>query len=490
MSSDKAPPNHTTTNKTSPRKVSPSRAAVALLAGVAVAALSVTNSSMAAGHGGGGGFHGGGGGFHGFAGHGFAGHGFAGHGIAGHGFAGHGFAGHAVTGHGAAAINHGFAAHAVGGEHGLGRGDFAHNGEFAHNHFAARNFHGLYNFDPHGFNRNAFGEGRAWNHWGGRFWGAGWNQWGGGWGGWAGPVFWPFLFGDALSFAFWPYGYYDPFWAMGPDFLLGSIFAPGPYFGQDYGYAGTTDVYYGATPADRQALEQTNAEAAQGCAGMAPGVTDFPIAQFRKAIQPTADQAALLDDLQTATQKAGDIVKASCPTAVPLAPVARLDAAEQRLTAMSQAVDVVRGPLEKLYDSLNDEQKQRFDKIGSAAATQARPGTPAGGDLAALCGQQPGEVAKLPVQRIEQVVQPSAQQQASFEGLQQASQKVAEDLQASCPKEMPQGPVARLDAVKTRLGAMVDAMKTVRPKLAAFYGSLGDEQKAKFNTMAPAANAG
>ena len=31
----------------------------------------------------------------------------------------------------------------------------------------------------------------------------------------AGPVFWPFAFGDIFSFALWPY--YDPFWDYGPD---------------------------------------------------------------------------------------------------------------------------------------------------------------------------------------------------------------------------------------------------------------------------------
>jgi hypothetical protein len=50
---------------------------------------------------------------------------------------------------------------------------------------------------------------------------------------------------------------------------------------------------------------------------------------------------------------------------------------------------------------------------------------------------------------------------------------------------VPQTPVARLDAVKKRLQAMVDAMNTVRPKLHAFYASLSDEQKARFNTMGP-----
>jgi hypothetical protein len=36
---------------------------------------------------------------------------------------------------------------------------------------------------------------------------------------------------------------------------------------------------------------------------------------------------------------------------------------------------------------------------------------------------------------------------------------------------------------------MVDAMNTIRPKLQAFYASLSDDQKARFNTMAPPQNA-
>ena len=114
-----------------------------------------------------------------------------------------------------------------------------------------------------------------------------------------------------------------------------------------------------------------------------------------------------------------------------------------------------------------------------------RGSTPPGGDVAALCGQQSGDVTKLPVQRIEQVVQPTAQQQEAFDALKKASEDIAEKLQASCPAHPPQTPVARLDAVKTRLAALVDAMKSVRPKLADFYASLTDEQKARFNTMGP-----
>jgi LTXXQ motif family protein len=465
-------------------------------------------------HGGGGGFHGGGGGFHGFAAHGIS-HGFAGHApTSGHAFAGRSSGGHTFAGHapaartdGVAASHNAIAAHPQSGANQLNaRGQFAHNqsvhnqfvhNQLAHNQFVARNFRGLHNFNHTGFNRNAFGDPSGWNRWGGRFWGAGWNRWGYGWGGWAGPVFWPYLYGDIFSFAFWPYDYYDPFWAYGSDFLLASIFAPGPYFGADYGYApdysagyaGSSNIYYGgssATPADRQALAETDAAAAESCGGLAPGVTDLPIAQIKQTVRPTGDQLTALDDLNAAAVKARDVVKASCPSAIPLTPVARLDAAQARLEAMTQAVDIIQGPLEKFYDSLNDEQKHRFDAMGNTGGNTGASQAPAGGNLAVLCGQQSGDVTSLPVDRIQQVVQPNSKdQQDAFDALKQASHDVGEQLQASCPTQVPQTPVARLDVVKTRLQAMVDAMNAIRPKLQAFYASLSDEQKARFNTMVP-----
>jgi LTXXQ motif family protein len=257
---------------------------------------------------------------------------------------------------------------------------FVHN-QLAHNQFVAQNFHGLHNFNRTGFNQNAFCDLNKWNHWGGHFWGRGWNRWGHGWGGWAGPVFWPFIYGDIFTFALWPYDYYDPFWSYGLDFLLISIFAPGPYFGADYGYApdywydggysggyggyaGSPNVYYGGAPTyggvtqeDRQALAETNAAAEESCNGLAPGVTDFPVERIKQVVQPTSDQLTALNELSAAAAEANKIIKASCPNAVPLTPVARLDTAEAQLEAVIQAADVVRGPLEAFYDSLSDQRK-------------------------------------------------------------------------------------------------------------------------------------
>ena len=146
-------------------------------------------------------------------------------------------------------------------------------------------------------------------------------------------------------------------------------------------------------------------------------MNDLPIAEIRTAVQPTGDQTVALDELNAAVAKANAAVKSSCPTAIPLTPVGRLDTAAARLDAMIQAIQIVRGPLEKFYDSLSTEQKQRFDTMGT---NTAHGSTPPGGDVAALCGQQSGDVAKLPVQRIEQVVQPNAQQQEAFDALEKS----------------------------------------------------------------------
>jgi hypothetical protein len=434
-----------------------------------------------------------------------------------HHFAGHNLNGHAMTSNAGRLAGHGVAntgrnALAAHNQLNGARNQFAHNqlshNQFTHHQFVAQNFHGLNNFNHAGFNRNAFGNNANWNHWGGRFWGAGWNNWGWGWGGWAGPVFWPFVLGDALSFIFWPYAYYDPFWWYGPPFIWASIFAPGPYFGGDYGYGpdyygyGYGPDYYGNVPnvyygrgyssrgsgpqvantnqPDREALAETNTAALESCSGLAPGVTNLPIDQIRQTVHPTADQEAALDDLSAASSQASATIKSSCPSSFPLTPIGRLDAAEQRLDTTIKAIRVVRSPLERFYQALSDEQRQLFNAMNSSSE-----GAPSAANMTAACSQGASSFIDLPVQRIEQVVQPTAQQQSAFDDLKKATQKASDQLRSSCPTAVPKSPMARVDTVETRLTAMADAIKSVRPDLSNFYASLSDEQKAKFNTMGP-----
>src|SRR5262249_8467756 len=170
----------------------------------------------------------------------------------------------------------------------------------------------------------------------------------------------------------------------------------------------------------------------------------------------------------------------------PLTPLARLDAVERRLEATIRAIEVVRPALATLYDSLNNEQRQRLDAIGEDIGHGR--GTAANGpsgatNLASLCSDQAANFTRLPVQRIEEIVKPTGPQQSALEKLKQTSENTADELRASCPMQTAEAPVARLDQMHNRLGAMVQAAKKVRPTLSTFYASLSDEQKAQFNIM-------
>jgi hypothetical protein len=310
-------------------------------------------------------------------------------------------------------------------------------------------------------------------------------------------VFWPFLLGDILSYVLWPYAYYYPFWSYGtfPGYYYGGYSPAYDYsYGHGYGYGGLSDIYgysrsgysrHAGQTSDKEApTDQIPADVTHSCGGFAPGVTSFPVDRMRQTIQPTGSQSAALDDLATASSKASSIVAASCPSEPPLTPLARLDAVEQRLGAMIQAVQTVRPTLARLYDSLSDEQRQRLEALGTEEShSGAAPAPTDAGMLATLCDRQAASFTKLPVQGIEEIVRPKDQQQTAFENLKQASAQAADELRTSCPAQTAATPVARLDAASNRLQALVQAAKTVRPTLGAFYASLDDEQKARFNNM-------
>jgi LTXXQ motif family protein len=303
-----------------------------------------------------------------------------------------------------------------------------------------------------------------------------------------------------LSFAFWPYASYNPFWFYGPNFILDTVFWPSPYGGYGYarpyggyGYARPYDVYsYGgyAYPPNhhRRVAPGTTPSPSplptEACTGLAPGVTDLPTDQIARAVHPAGDQIAALDELKAASAKAADVLKASCPTEVPLTPVARLDALEKRLNSMLQAVQIVHDPLHTFYNSLSDEQKQQFEKIGGGTAKESTAN-----ELSSLCSEESTNFTQLPTQAIEQSLEVDSQQEPELDQLSTASSRSATELEKSCPTETPQNPADRLDAITKRLNAMIQAVNTIRPALNNFYTSLSDDQKARFNVMQQPATA-
>ena len=84
--------------------------------------------------------------------------------------------------------------------------------------------------------------------------------------------------------------------------------------------------------------------------------------------------------------------------------------------------------------------------------------------------------------RIEQLIKPTDAQRTKFEEYKAAATKAAADVQSSCPTGFPVNMVARMEAMEKRTEAMLQAIKTVRPTLEAFYATLTDEQKKQLNS--------
>jgi hypothetical protein len=184
--------------------------------------------------------------------------------------------------------------------------------------------------------------------------------------------------------------------------------------------------------------------------------------------------------LRLANAKAIDILKTGCPTDLPSTPTGRLAAMESRLQVMLQAVQTVRPPLDRFYQSLTDEQKARFNAVspGNESATgEDRRG------LTKFCDERSPGVTDLPIDRIAQAVQPTPAQRAALDELKDASVKAAEGLKVNCPTYQMLTPTGRVEAMEKRLDATLGAVKTVQPALVKFYNSLSDEQKARFNAL-------
>jgi hypothetical protein len=296
---------------------------------------------------------------------------------------------------------------------------------------------------------------------------------------WFGPVFWPYAYSDVFDYAFWPYGYDDGYWAYAYDDFFDGIFwgEAGPPV--DYAYAPSS----GGRPS-ASASRPSYASVQALCKQPGSGVTAWPFADIERKVGLDAEQKQLLDDVRKAGQDAAAEFKASCPqdNAFPLTPPGRLAAMTARLEATLQTVQTVRPALEKFYNSLSDEQKERFNEIGPKnTATNAEASVAS--QAADTCKQPKQGLSNLPIEKIEDVLNPTDAQEAELNRLQDATNKAVSILQAACPDETPITPPGRLAAMEKRLQAMIDAANTVKPTLGSFYASLTSEQKARFNRI-------
>jgi hypothetical protein len=128
-----------------------------------------------------------------------------------------------------------------------------------------------------------------------------------------------------------------------------------------------------------------------------------------------------------------------------------------------------------------------YASAGGGGGSAGRRGAGAANAQAAsgsICGEQLSGLTDLPIERIAQTVQPNETQRAALDDLKTAGAQAVEILHAACPTDLPSTPLGRLEAMEKRLSVMIEAVRTVRPKLDAFYQLLTDEQRARFNAVA------
>jgi hypothetical protein len=300
--------------------------------------------------------------------------------------------------------------------------------------------------------------------------------------GWGGPVFWPYAYADLVDYTFWPSAN-DTFWPYAYDDVYDGIFGA---------YAPDATAYANVPAGARRSVPRgipTGAAAggiAQVCSGQTSGLTDWPVERIAQQVMPTDDQRSLLDQLKDATAQAVDLLKSNCPTDVPSTPTGRLEAMRQRIEPMLQAVQIVRPALDKFYGSLSDEQKERFIALESEGAPKATRSANRQPDITQACGGSAKQIAGLPVDQIQQVLRPNDAQRAALDALNNATAQAAAVLNESCSlTDQPLTPPGRVAAMETRLSGMLKALNTVQPAMAKFYGSLTDEQRARFDRLAP-----
>src|SRR5262245_5845517 len=245
------------------------------------------------------------------------------------------------------------------------------------------------------------------------------------------------------------------------------------------GLAAGASEGHGQTVADRRAPT---------CAESAAGTADWIMRAIERAALPNKQQRAGLEALRQRSAAMAQLIADSCPSDARLEPMARFAAAKDRLDVMLFVVMSMSPVLQQLYDSLDDKQKAELARAlrqarrsGRYAATTNGPGRRA----AEVCSNRVPELTDWPIERISEVVQPTDAQRPALDELRAASAKAIEMLQSECPTDLPSIPTGRLAAMENRLQVMLAAVQIMRPVLERFYRSLSDEQKARFNAIAP-----
>ena len=96
-----------------------------------------------------------------------------------------------------------------------------------------------------------------------------------------------------------------------------------------------------------------------------------------------------------------------------------------------------------------------------------------------FCGDGPR--ADRMLERFEERIKPTEDQKGVFEEFRAAAKTAADKAKGACPVESPRNLPEQFGMAEKRLGAELDAVRTLRPAAEKLYASLSDEQKAGVN---------
>jgi hypothetical protein len=133
------------------------------------------------------------------------------------------------------------------------------------------------------------------------------------------------------------------------------------------------------------------------------------------------------------------------------------------------------------YDALSGYADYLPGYTGHRAASSNRSGTTTA--LADMCGSDSRDIAGFPIEQFQAAIQPNSEQSAALDDLANASQKAAETIRTSCPRDVALTAPSRLAQMQQRVEAMRNAVNILKPALDKFYGLLNDDQKAKVTAL-------
>ncbi len=133
--------------------------------------------------------------------------------------------------------------------------------------------------------------------------------------------------------------------------------------------------------------------------------TNAIVSRIGAEVAPNADQEQALQKLGGALGAASGFLAKSCPTDIPVQPVARLRLMESQIEELTMAVSIVRQPLQDFEQALNDDQKAKFAAVpASAPATDHQERSAA---IAPSCGGSATAIDAT-IDQIDRSVQPNA----------------------------------------------------------------------------------